>query len=1190
MIPRLLGLAYAALWLAIPVAGAASGAPTRRDASKEAVAAPTDSFTIAVVSSGPGSVTPSGAVRVARGDSLAFAFLPVGCAVVTDVQVDGLPIAPASGYTFTDVQSNHALGVNFGPAPTTTILRAVGTCLVPDTLTATISGAEGGYVSVYDSLSAVRGLMYLGIGYVVSGVATLVVKPPLSAGPHSLLAIYAGTSCAATSRASLDFVVQAVEDSASVRIAAFPKLLKPGEYVTASIAIVIGNVVVDWAGGSVAFYDNGVRASGDHSVVFGRVYAQITLTRPGYHTITARYSGIGCILPSISDSVTVRVASFPGELKITSSPNPVYPGQAVVLTAKIYPTTATGTIEFKDVSAGKSLGTVPVVAGSATLASSFATLGDHIIEASYSGDASTLPAVEQLILMVAAQVTVSFPNGGVTLVVGRPAALTWTHLEPVAARSVTVAVSRDSGKTWETLARDIPDRGAYPWTVTPPATNSGSARVYSALIRVTATDTAGVSGSDQSEAPFAIYAAPVCTTPPVSELTSAAAPQERQRGRYTDPPGDPDDHLLRARWRAGGIPIATGPADQTTPVLAADGSGGMFVAWAQHDPSAGAMGEIFAARLTRVGDVAPGWQPNGTPVVSSTGYPVRLRIMADGTGGVLVVWQDLSTYQVHVQRLTGAGAVASCWPVRGIVVGDFSAIVPDGLGGFYVPYRNYRTYCSPENLCDFYSQVFLERVDAVGSFVDTTGIAWVVNSIDQVAAAADGWSGAYVAYLAAGAIYGVHVGLGTAPWSRYLMFTAGTYDPLSVIADANNGFLVSQAVGFYYGKGTILALHGGSDGTLAPGWPDAGVALQPLEFQKNGPVPTTLPDGSGGYLFVWSDARAGAPGAYAVRLTASGSVAPGWVSNGNRVPSAQYSSACEDGAGGAYVVWSAGPAGNADIYAQRIGGGGSLSTGWDPNGHRVCAALGDQLGPQCISDGAGGAFVVWEDHRNGNADIYVTRILATPVAVTFDVEPQTLNPREKGRWVTGFLEPPAPFTADQIDVGSVRLNSLVPADTAASKVMRDRDRNDDDVPELMVKFEREAVERTVTPSGVVAVTGLVDGLPFVGSDTIRVCRARDDAAPDSVLALAVRPALFVLALRGATPNPAARHFHVSFTLADGRAASLALYDVSGRLVARREVGGLGPGLHAIDLEARTLPAGMYLIALSHGGGLSSRGV
>ena len=75
---------------------------------------------------------------------------------------------------------------------------------------------------------------------------------------------------------------------------------------------------------------------------------------------------------------------------------------------------------------------------------------------------------------------------------------------------------------------------------------------------------------------------------------------------------------------------------------------------------------------------------------------------------------------------------------------------------------------------------------------------------------------------------------------------------------------------------------------------------------------------------------------------------------------------------------------------------------------------------------------------------------------------------------------------------------------------------------------------------------------------------------------------FALALHGSVPNPS-RHLSVSFTLPGATPATLVVHDVTGREVARRQVGTLGAGPHVVTLGAPgTLAPGIYLVHLIQG--------
>jgi hypothetical protein len=74
-----------------------------------------------------------------------------------------------------------------------------------------------------------------------------------------------------------------------------------------------------------------------------------------------------------------------------------------------------------------------------------------------------------------------------------------------------------------------------------------------------------------------------------------------------------------------------------------------------------------------------------------------------------------------------------------------------------------------------------------------------------------------------------------------------------------------------------------------------------------------------------------------------------------------------------------------------------------------------------------------------------------------------------------------------------------------------------------------------------------------------------------------------LVMRGARPNPAREGWFVEFALPEIGPAELFVYDLTGRLVRTREVGGLGRGAHVIDMGGTSgLEPGVYLLRLEQG--------
>ena len=157
-------------------------------------------------------------------------------------------------------------------------------------------------------------------------------------------------------------------------------------------------------------------------------------------------------------------------------------------------------------------------------------------------------------------------------------------------------------------------------------------------------------------------------------------------------------------------------------------------------------------------------------------------------------------------------------------------------------------------------------------------------------------------------------------------------------------------------------------------WTPPAEASWSHDTEENNPVCTAsgdqsgvqvVSDGAGGYIAVWVDARAGDTDIYAQHVSASG--AAGWAAGGVAVCAASGDQdsprVISDGAGGAIVVWRDVRSGTeTDVYAQQIGPSGAV--GWAADGVVVCSASGDQDGAVLASDGSGGAFIAWEDHRS----------------------------------------------------------------------------------------------------------------------------------------------------------------------------------------------------------------------------------
>jgi hypothetical protein len=154
------------------------------------------------------------------------------------------------------------------------------------------------------------------------------------------------------------------------------------------------------------------------------------------------------------------------------------------------------------------------------------------------------------------------------------------------------------------------------------------------------------------------------------------------------------------------------------------------------------------------------------------------------------------------------------------------------------------------------------------------------------------------------------------------------------------------------------------DSAGVPQWDANGVQVTGDADQFNAQV---APDGNGGVIVAWEDDRNGFSDVFAQRLDGSGALL--WAFDGAPVSQAADNQSVPqlipDGSGGAIVAWQDFRSGSAaDIYAQRIDSAGR--TLWTLDGAPVSAAPGDQLNQRLVADGSGGAIIVWEDDRSGS--------------------------------------------------------------------------------------------------------------------------------------------------------------------------------------------------------------------------------
>jgi DNA-binding beta-propeller fold protein YncE len=123
------------------------------------------------------------------------------------------------------------------------------------------------------------------------------------------------------------------------------------------------------------------------------------------------------------------------------------------------------------------------------------------------------------------------------------------------------------------------------------------------------------------------------------------------------------------------------------------------------------------------------------------------------------------------------------------------------------------------------------------------------------------------------------------------------------------------------------------------------------------------------------------------------------------------------------------------------------------------------------------------------AGIAIGNVTEEALIATIDIDPDTLNLKSKGNWITCYIELPEGHDVNQIDVNTVTLSVEGATPIAAALSPTEvGDYDSDDIPDLMVKFDRGAVQDVVPVGSMeMTVTGsLTDGTQFQGTDTVLV--------------------------------------------------------------------------------------------------------
>ena len=310
-----------------------------------------------------------------------------GSSSATPVQVYMVVANAAQTYNFA-----YTIGGAMPPSQTTPM--STSACGVPSNL------VQIGYSSNGNWLTG--SLNQSGTGFTI----TLSANPTgLAAGTYDGEVAMTDTGGEVSVVHAILTVTPAAAVATQTQLAVSPKVATTGELVTLT-----ATVTPAAATGMVSFFD-GATPLFTASLSSGTAVTVNTFAA-GSHFFTAVYAGNTTYATSTSAPVTLQVTgASTATTTVLTAPSSATAGSAVVLSAAVSPSTATGSVTFLDGS--NTIGTGTLTSGVATYSTSTLAAGSHTLTASYGGDANDAASTS-----AAVTVTITTASNAPSILVG----------------------------------------------------------------------------------------------------------------------------------------------------------------------------------------------------------------------------------------------------------------------------------------------------------------------------------------------------------------------------------------------------------------------------------------------------------------------------------------------------------------------------------------------------------------------------------------------------------------------------------------------------------------------------------------------------------------------------------------------------------------------------------------------------
>ena len=471
----------------------------------------------------------------------------------------------------------------------------------------------------------------------------------------------------------------------------------------------------------------------------------------------------------------------------------------------------------------------------------------------------------------------------------------------------------------------------------------------------------------------------------------------------------------RSEWPPSGLPVATGAADQSSPIGITGPGGELQMFWVEFAPSTYA---LFAQHLTIEGTPAPGWPVGGRGVVAVPARAGSPLVTPDGSGGAILAWNDYRATGgpkgVYAIRVDPEANVLPGWSSSGTLIcpspgpqgpgpiGQLTALCGDGAGGAFIAWTDNRNTPSGGTLI---YDVFAHHVLSNGTLdpnwpatgralttgpgykyphelvADASGGFWLAtensNATDEIAVTHHDSDGD-------------ETGRWTSP--SYASRVAGVSDGaggIFVVWRDCRDCVVGRSVGIY-------ALRLVDPGIPRFGWPSDGLAIATSTIAAD--LPVIVATGDGAAMIAWLRDGSGDDAYLCRRVEALGTFAPAWQAGPREFATSTdilfgWPLHAPDGAGGAMFAFRRN---RPNLFGSRVDAAAHVPAAFPDTGLSLCTLSDDQFLVSLVSDGLDGAYLLWDDERDqafNDWDVYAMRFTRDGVVgSTTGVEPPPVIP------------------------------------------------------------------------------------------------------------------------------------------------------------------------------------------------------